>query len=162
MKSGFSLGTGGVLARSLRITRATHVLVAAVTATFSANVMITMQFLGTGGRAGLLAIVFSSITVATWAITYDVFTRSAQSAANLRSVGASTGSMSGAVLGILLTYGLAGSVLGAFIGATAGMALGAPLGAGLGFAAEGGAVVAASAGAMAVGVYTGAKAAWRS
>lgn len=162
MKSGFSLGAGGVVARSLKMTRATHVLVAAPTGAVAANVMVAMQFIGLSGQLALLALIFASVSAATLAISADVFTRSSQTVSNLRSIGASTRSLSGAMLGVALTWGLAGAAVGACLGAVLGVGLAGTSGPALSLLAEAAEVLVASAGAMTAGVYFGASLAWHS
>ena len=96
------------------------------------------------------------------AVSADVFTRSSQAVASLRSIGASTGSLSWAVLGVVLTWGVAGAVLGCGVGAALELGLAGTAGAGIALLSEVVEVVIASAAAMAAGVFVGASMAWRS
>jgi hypothetical protein len=161
MSRGISLGGSAAVARSLKVTRATHGVVAIVNAAVAANAIVAMGPMGLVGQAVLIAIVFASVTATAFAVCTDIFNRSSQTVANLRSIGATTGSLSSALLFSTISYGSAGSALGA----AAGAALGAGLGAGLvavPLLIEVVAVVIASSAATAVGVYAGARMSWRS
>jgi predicted lysophospholipase L1 biosynthesis ABC-type transport system permease subunit len=150
-----------MVARGLRITRSTNGLLAAISAGVTANATVAVTQFGIDGKVGLLAIVFASIALSTYAVCVDILNRSSQTVANLRSIGADRGAISRAVLVFVLTYGSAGSILGVAIGT----ALGATLSS---FAISTSvlfdmiSVFVASAMGTAIGVYAGARQAWRS
>src|SRR5579863_1136194 len=160
MKSGFTAG-GNVVARSLKITRATHVLVAALMAAVCTNVMVAMQFVGLGGQAALVVLIFATVALATSAVSADLFSRSGQAVANLRSIGASMRSLSTAVLTAVLVWGVIGASVGTGLGLAMGLLLGGTS-AGSSIFLDGGVVICASAAAIAAGVYAGAKMSWHS
>jgi len=161
MSRGISVQEGQLLARGLKITRSTHLLVAAVATAVAANAMVAVQFTGLTGEIVLLALIFGSLAIGTSAISADIYARSSQTVSNLRSIGASSRSISSAVLIPVLVFGIAGSALGAVLGAGLGMTLGGP-GGPVTVLSEVFAVVLTSSAAAAAGVYAGGRAAWRS
>lgn len=161
MSRGISLNGSAAVARSLKVTRSTHGVVAVINAAVAANAMVALGPLGYMGQAVLVAVVFASVAATVLAVCTDIFNRSSQTVANLRSIGATSGSLSSAVAFSLIIYGSAGSV----VGAAAGGALAAGLGSGvlsasllIGVVAV---VISASA-ATAAGAYAGARMSWRS
>ena len=149
-----------MVARSLKISGTTQWVVASVSAGIAVNAAIAMQFLGIGGQAAILAIAFLSLAAAASAVSMDVYSRSAQVVSNLRSIGASRDGVSTAVVLSLIGYGGGGAALGGVIGTALGTALG-------GAGTLGGvlfvqlvAVVLATCGGMAAGVFYGARASW--
>lgn len=161
MSRGFSLVADSVVTRSLKMTRATNVMVAALVAAVAGNVMVAIQFLGLLGQTVLLGLVFVSLAAAISAVCMDIFARSSQTVSNLRSIGATFGGLSGAVLGVVLAWGLLGAALGAGLGVVFGIGLSGS-GTSLSLLVEVVSVIAACAGAMGAGVYVGVKFAWRS
>jgi hypothetical protein len=156
----FSLGSGFIVARSLRITRTTHLLVASITAAVALNATVAVQFLAPIGQAVLLSILIVFIALGSAAVSRDIFTRSSQAVSSLRSIGATSGSLSSAVMLSTLEYGGIGSAAGAI----AGVALGAAFGGSSGFMSVFGfaLVVCASIAAVALGAYAGGRSLWRS
>ena len=149
-----------MVAKSLKISGPTHLVVASVSAGVAVNAAVAMQFLGLGGQAAILAIAFLSLAAAASAVSMDVYSRSAQVVSNLRSIGASRNSVSSAVVLSLIVYGGGGAALGGIVGTGLGAALG-------GTGTFGGvlvvqliAVVLAACGGMAGGVFYGARASW--
>jgi hypothetical protein len=149
-----------MVAKSLKISGPTQLVVASVSAGVAVNAAVAMQFLGIGGQAAILAIAFLSLAAAASAISMDVYSRSAQVVSNLRSIGASRNGVSSAVVLSLIGYGGGGAALGGIIGS----ALGALL---VGTGTFGGvlvvrlmAVVLAACGGMAAGVFYGARISW--
>ena len=161
MSRGLSILESQLLARSLKVTRSTHLLVASVTAAVASSATLAMQFTGPLGEIAMSAVIFASLALGTWAISSEIFSRSSQTISNLRSIGATRRSLSSAVLMPVLVYGLAGSALGAVIGVGLGLALGGFAGA-IVLLLEVVAVILASSVASFVGVYVGGRAAWRS
>ncbi|HEV2225499.1 MAG TPA: hypothetical protein VGR56_01690 [Nitrososphaerales archaeon] len=160
MSRGISLHEGQLLARGLKITKSTHLLVAAVATAVAANATVAVQFTGLAGEAVLLALIFGSLAIGTSAISADIYASSSQTVSTLRSSGASTKSISSAVLIPILIFGIAGSALGAGIGAGLGMTLGgtdAPVT----ILTQVIAVILTSSAASAAGVFAGGRAAWR-
>ena len=94
MKRMLGSGAGSVVARSLRISAATHAGVAAVAAAVALNAIVAMQFLQTAGQAVILAAVFALLCVGLSATAMDLYSRSKQTLSNLRSIGASRGRIS--------------------------------------------------------------------
>lgn len=150
-----------MVARSLKISTATHLVVASVSAGVAVNAAISMQFMGLGGQVVLLAVVFASLAVGSAAISLDVYSRSSQVVANLRSIGASRTSVSYAVVFSVIGYGAGGAALGGVIGALLGTALGAGTLGGA-FLVQLFAVIVAACAGMSTGVFMGARSAWRS
>jgi hypothetical protein len=161
LSRGISVDEGQLLARGLKITRSTHLLVAAVATAIAANAMVAVQFTGPAGEIVLLALIFGSLAIGTSAISADIYARSSQTVSNLRSIGASSKSISSAVLIPILVFGIAGSALGAGVGAGLGVTLGGT-GGSLTVLTEILAVILTSSAASAAGVYAGGRAAWRS
>jgi len=156
----FSLGSGFIVARSLRITRTTHLLVASITAAVALNATVAVQFLAPIGQAVLLSVLIVFIALGSAAVSRDIFTRSSQAVSSLRSIGATSGSLSSAVMLSNLEYGGIGSAAGAIVG----VALGAAFGGSSGFMSVYGfaLVVGASVAAVALGAYAGGRSLWRS
>ncbi len=159
-----------MVARSLRVSRATFSMVAAFTAAVAANAMLSLQLLNGFGQAVVFALVFFFVAVIGIALVVDIFSRSNQAVATLRTLGATKGTVSRPLLVNLLMSGGAGCVAGAVLGGA--------LGAGLGVyglvpvqgAATGTAgtvvnailVVVLSLAAMSLGTYMGVRRAWPS
>lgn len=161
MKTSASIGRGDMVARGLRITRATNGLLAAISLGVTANATVAVMQFGFAGKAGLLAIVFFSIAISTYAVCVDILNRSSQNVANLRSIGANKGAISRAVLIFVLTYGSAGSILGVAVGTALGASL-SSIGMSSPVLLDMISVFVASAMGTAIGVYAGARQAWRS
>jgi len=161
MSRGISLHEGQLLARSLKVSRSTHLLVASVAAAVAANAAAAIQLTGTVGQIALLALIFVTLAAGTSAISSDIYARSSQTIANLRSIGATSRSLSGAVFISVIGYGVAGSALGAGIGVALGLALGGQGGVVSALVAVLGVILASSA-AAAAGVYAGGRGTWRS
>lgn len=158
--SGLSLSEGQLVARSLKVTRSTYLQVAAVAAGVAANASVAMQLTGILGQVALSVFIFASLSVGTWAISTEIFTRASQTVSNLRSIGATGRSLSSAVLLPVLVYGVVGSGVGVGLGLALGVSLGGH--GGFGMLVEALFVVFSCAAATAVGVYAGGRAAWRS
>ena len=161
MSRGVSLQEGQLLARSLRVSKSTHLLVATVAAAVAANAAAAIQMTGAAGQIALLALIFVTLAAGTSAISSDIYERSSQTIANLRSIGASSRNLSSAVFFSVIGYGVAGSTLGAGVGAALGLALGGQGGAVSVLVAVFGVVLASSA-AAAAGVYAGGRRTWSS
>jgi len=162
LKPEFSMRSSQVIARSLKITRTTHSLVAAITAAVALNSMVAIQYLGVSGQAALLVAVFVSLGVGSLAVSKDVYSRSIQTVANLRSIGATTGSISSALASAMIVYGLAGAVIGVAAGSALGFTFGSSGAWSVSLLSEAIGVIAASSGAIAAGFYIGARTTWRS
>ncbi len=149
-----------MVARSLKISTSTRLVVASMAAGVALNAAVAMQYVGLGGEFVLLAVVIASLAAASSAVSLDVFSRSSQVVANLRSIGASRGSVSSAVVVSMVGYGAGGAALGGVIGAMLGAALG---GGALGgtMLVQLAAVIAAAAAGMSAGIFLGARAVWR-
>lgn len=161
MKREVEIRSDNMVSRSLKITGSTRTIVAAVAGAVALNGSIAMQSLSTLGQLVVVAAVFVSLGAGSLAISKDVFTRSSQTVANLRSIGASSGSITAAVVSSVVVYGIAGAALGALVGGALGAGLaGSAFDSALLIQAL--AVVASSAAAIAAGVYAGGRAAWRS
>ena len=151
-----------MVARSLHISRSTHLVVASVAGGIAINAALAMQFLGLAGQAALLAVVFGSLAAGAWAISMDVYSRSGQVVSNLRSIGASRNSVSSAVVLSTLGYGAGGAAFGAMAGAALGAALGGAGALGGVFFVQLAAVIFAACAGLSAGVFFGARASWRS
>jgi len=158
---GFSVREGQLLARSLKVTRSTHLLVASVAAAVASNATLAMQFIGFDGQLVMAGIIFICLALGTSAISSEIFSRSTQTISNLRSIGASSSSLSSAVMMSVLGYGFAGSALGVLVGVALGFALGGTAGANS-LLLDVLAVLLASSAASSVGVFMGGRATWRS
>ena len=159
MSRGVSLHEGQLLARSLKVSKSTHIVVASVAAAVAANAAAAILMTGTVGQIALLALIFVTLAAGTSAISSDIYLRSSQTIANLRSIGASNSSLSSAVFFSVIGYGIAGSALGAGLGAALGVVLGGQGGVvSLSIAVLG--VILASSAAAAAGVYAGGRRAW--
>jgi len=161
MSRGISLHEGQLMARSLKVSKSTHLVVATVAAAVAANAAAAIQMTGTVGQAVLLALIFVTLAAGTSAISSDIYARSSQTIDNLRSIGASSRSLSSAVFFSVIGYGVAGSALGAGIGSAVGLVLGGQGGVVSLLVAVLGVILASSA-AAAVGVYAGGRRTWRS
>jgi len=161
MSRGVSLQEGQLLARSLNVSKSTHLLVASLATAVCANAAAAIQLIGLTGQITLLVLIFVTVAAGTSAISSDIFARSSQTIANLRSIGASSRSLSNAVFFSVIGYGLAGSALGGGVGAALGMALGGQGGAFSALFAVLGVILASSA-AAAAGVYAGGRRTWSS
>jgi hypothetical protein len=151
-----------MVARSLRISGATHLVVASVAAGVAINASVAMEFLGLTGQVVLLAVVFASLAAGSSAVSVDVYSRSSQVVSNLRSIGASRNSVSSAVVFSMIGYGAGGAALGGIVGTLLGAALG-------GIGIMGGtmliqlvAVIFAACAGLSAGVFFGARASWHS
>jgi hypothetical protein len=161
MSRGLSLQEGQLLAKSLKVSKSTHMVVATVAAGVAANASAAMQLTGLYGQVAILALIFATLAIGTSAISTDIYSRSSQAISNLRSIGASSGTLSRAVFFSVIGYGIAGSALGAGIGGALGFTLGGQGGASsIMFAVFG--VILASSAAAAIGVYAGGRRNWRS
>jgi len=158
---GISVHEGQILARSLKVSKSTHTVVATVAAAVAANAAVAMQFTGLAAQVATLILIFVSLALGTSAISADIYSRSSQAVSNLRSIGASSRSLANAVFFSLIGYGVAGSTLGAVVGAGLGISLGGQGGA-LSVLTAVFAVVLASSAAAAAGVYAGGRGTWRS
>ena len=150
-----------MVARSLKVSPATHMVVASVSAGVAVNAAVAMQFLGLEGQVVLLAVVFVSLAAGSSAVAADIFSRSSQVVSTLRSIGASRSSVSSAVVYAMIGYGAGGAALGGVLGA----ALGSALGTGtmdLAATIELAAVILAACAGMSAGVFAGARRVWRS
>ncbi len=161
MSRGISLREGQLLARSLRVERPTHLVVATVSAGVAANAAVAMELMTSPGNVVILALVFVSLILCTLAVSSDIYSRSSQAVSNLRSIGASRRSLGVAVFMSVIFYAVAGSAAGGMVGVALGLALG---GSGGVFSALTSvlAVVAISSAAEAVGVYAGGRGTWPS
>ena len=91
-----------MVARSLRISRPTHVLMTSLSAGVAVNAAVAMRFLGVGGQLVLLAVVFATLAVGASAVSTDVYSRSGGALSNLPSMGAPCkGGSSAVVLSLL-------------------------------------------------------------
>jgi len=160
MSRGVTLQEGQLLARSLNVSKSTHLVVATLAAAVAANAAAAIQLIGLFGQISLLALIFVTLALGTSAISTDIYTRSGQTIANLRSIGASRRSLSSAVFFSVIGYGIAGSALGAGLGAALGVAMGGQGGAVTVVVAVLGVILASSA-AAAAGVYAGVRRTWR-
>jgi len=159
MSRGVSLHEGQLLARSLKVSKSTHLVVASVAAAVAANATAAILMTGTVGQIVLLALIFVTLAAGTSAISSDIYVRSSQTIANLRSIGASSRSLSSAIFLSVIGYGIAGSALGAGLGAALGVVLGGQGGiVSLSIAVLG--VILASSAAAAAGVYAGGRRVW--
>jgi hypothetical protein len=161
MSRGVSLQEGQLLARSLNVSKSTHLLVASVAAAIAANAAAAIQLTGLTGQIALLSLIFVTLAAGTSAISSDIYARSSQTIANLRSIGASSRSLTNAVFFSVIGYGVAGAALGAGVGAALGIALGGQGGAISAVVAILGVILASSA-AAAAGVYAGGRRTWSS
>jgi ABC-type lipoprotein release transport system permease subunit len=139
--------------------------VAAFSALVATNVMLTLQTLSLAGQAAVLALTFSLVCIITAALVVDILSRSSQTVATLRTLGANQRVVALSILVSLIAFGAAGSAAGALLGGGLGAALGA-----LGAAPAQGAAATLTAGlvvwvlsigAVAAGVLLGVRAAWR-
>jgi hypothetical protein len=161
MSRGVSFQEGQLLARSLNVSKSTHLLVASVAAAVAANAATAIQLTGLTGQIALLGLIFVTLAAGTSAISSDIYVRSSQTISNLRSIGASGRSLTNAVFFSVFGYGVAGAALGAGVGAALGIALGGQGGAISAAIAVLGVILASSA-AAAAGVYAGVRRTWRS
>jgi hypothetical protein len=156
-----SLQEGQLLARSLNVSKSTHLVVASLAAAVAANAAAAIQLTELMGQIALLVVIFVTVAAGTSAISSDIFARSRQAIANLRSIGASSRTLSKAVFFSMIGYGVAGSALGAGVGAALGIALGGQGGAFSALFAVLGVILTSSA-AAAAGVYAGGRRTWSS
>ena len=161
MSRGVFLQEGQLLARSLKVSKSTHLVVATLAVAVAANAAAAIQLIGLVGQIALLSLIFVTLALGTSAISSDIYARSSQTIANLRSIGASSRSLSSAVFFSVIGYGVAGSTVGAGVGAALGMALGGQGGAAAVLVTVLGVILASSAAAVA-GVYAGVRRTWRS
>ena len=151
-----------MVARSLRISRPTHILVTSLSAGVAVNAAVAMQFLGVGGQLVLLAVVFATLAVGASAVSADVYSRSGAAVSNLRSIGASRNGVSSAVVLSLVGYGAGGAVLGGALGTGLGGALGGAVTVGEPAVLQLAAVVLSACAGISVGGFLGARSSWRS
>jgi putative ABC transport system permease protein len=157
------LGFDPVVSRSLRIARPTFAVVGTVAAAVAANEVVTLQALNPLGQALALGLMFVFISVICAAVAVDIFTRSDQTVATLRSIGAQRRSVSGSILAKVLVFALAGSIAGVLLGVGLGtsLAVGSAVQSGLtGLLVDAVLVFGLTAMATGVGVYAGVRAAW--
>lgn len=159
MKAEALMPSGGPVAKSLKITGSTRLLVAALAGAVSLNAAMAAQYPGLAGRAVAVAVVFVTLGLASTAVCADILKRSGQVVSNLRSIGASRGNILSAVAGSLLLYCALGSAIGAAAGAPVGAALAGSAAGTLVSALE---IVAASTAAFGVGIFAGGRMTWRS
>jgi cell division protein FtsX len=159
---GLHLSVNQAVARSLKVTRTTYLVVAATTAAVVTNATVAMGAMGLSGQMILLALTFVFVASAASAVSTDILSRSSQTIANLRSIGATRRSIFGGVLLAFIGWGLAGAVLGAGLGSAIGVALTSPSGAGLPYYGSAVFALVVAGGATASGVYFGVGMAWRS
>ncbi len=161
MRAGTLTQRGGPVARSLRITGSTHLMVAMLSAAVALNGAAAAQALGFTGFVVATAVVFASLAACSAAISVDILRRSGKTVSDLRSIGATSSSISSAIFGSVLAYGALGSAVGGVAGGALGSAL---VGPGPALSAVYGVVtvVLASSAALAVGTYAGGRATWRS
>jgi len=151
-----------MVARSLKISGATHMVIASVSAGVAVNAAVAMQFLGVGGEAAILAMAFLSLAAAACAVSMDVYSRSSQVVSNLRSIGASRNSVSSAVILSLIGYGGGGAALGGLIGVALGAGLRSSGALGGVLVIQLVVVVLAACGGISAGIFYGARVSWRS
>jgi predicted lysophospholipase L1 biosynthesis ABC-type transport system permease subunit len=138
--------------------------VATFTAAVAANEVVTIQVMNSLGQAVVLGVMFVFVSVIGAAVAVDIFSRSNQTVATLRSIGAQRGSISTSILASVLVFACAGSAAGALLGTGLGSlsifgAIGTP---GLmGAILDAVLVLGLTAVASGVGVYIGVRAAWR-
>ncbi len=161
MSRDFAVHASDLVARSLKITKATHMTVAVVVAAVALNASIAIQYLGALGQAVLLTLIFLSVAGGLAAISADIYSRSGQAVNSLKSIGASSKSISYAVIVSVVGYGAAGAVLGAAAGAGVGAALGGAGASATTVLLESLGVIVAASSATAAGVYAGVRL-WRS
>ena len=150
---------GGPVAKSLKITSYTYAAVGSLTAALTANGMLAAGLLGSVGKAVVVAVVFVSLAGVTSALSADIFSRSSQAVANLRSIGASQVKISAAVATSVVVFGAGGALLGAAAGAgLAALVSPSPAGASL---IDALALVVASSAAVVTGAFAGGRASWR-
>ena len=161
MRPELSLRSGQVVARSLRITSTTHVLVAAIAAGITLNAMVAIEFTGLAGQITLLATAFATVLLGSLSVAKDVLSRSSETLSNLRSIGASMGGVSVSIASALVIYGAVGAAVGVLLGAGVGALLGSA--ASIGSASiDAFSVIASASAGTATGFYLGARTAWRS
>ena len=160
MSKGIPFAAGGVVARSLKMTRVTYALVGVANASIAANSVVAIGYSAFAGQMTLYGFLFASMAMVATAISADVFARSGQAVSSLRSIGASRNSISLVVTTTVLVYGAAGAILGAVLGTAIGMGIGG-LATSVDTAFTALIVVTISAVATATGVYAGARLTWR-
>lgn len=148
------------IVRSLKITGTTRSLVAAIAGAIALNSTVAIGYVGVAGEAVMLFVVFASLGLGSFAMSTDIYSRSSQTVANLRSIGATSKSISWSLASAMITYGVAGAAAGGAAGGAFGWAAGA--GGGISILTDVVAVIVASAGGVAAGFYAGGRAAWRS
>ena len=161
MSRGFALGPDSLVARSLKISRATHMTVVAVVAAVALNATVAIQYLGELGQAVLFCLIFASVAASLSAVSADLYSRSSQAISNLKSIGASSKTISYALTLSVVGYGAAGAVVGAAGGACLGAAFGSGGASVTALVLEVAGVMAVASSAAATGVYAGSRV-WRS
>ncbi len=157
MSREFAVHASDLVARSLKISRATHMTVAAVVAAVALNATIAIQYLSALGQAALLVLIFFSVAGGLSAISADLYSRSGQAVSSLKSIGATGKSISYAVIMSVVGYGAAGAVFGVLVGAGFGAALGNGGVSATALLVEGLGVIVAASAATAAGVYAGGR-----
>jgi hypothetical protein len=157
MSRDFAVQASSLVARSMKVGRATHMTVAAVVGAIALNASIAIQFLGALGQAVLLAVIFASVAAGITAISADIYSRSSQAVKSLKSIGASSRAISYALIMSVIGYGAAGAVLGAAAGTGVGAAIGSAGASSTALLVGSFGVVLAASAATAAGVYAGAR-----
>lgn len=148
-----------IVMKSLRVGKTTLALASFIPAVVAVNGVVLAQLLGAEGLAVGLGLVFVCAAVATFAMLLDILSRSAQNLSALRTAGARKASLVSAILIGILGFGVAGAVIGTFAGAALTWGVGKVVVTSL--LSDILLVIAASAGAVAVGAYVGVGAAWK-
>ncbi len=123
------------------------------------NAMLVLPALGVPATVAVLALLFSFVCVAGFAMARDIVERSASALGTLKSVGATKSVVAAALTVTLMGFGGLGAVVGAGLGAGLGAAVGAPL---QGLSVIGGFLATALVTSVAVGAgaYFGVVLAW--
>jgi hypothetical protein len=161
LKKGVILGNDSVIARSLKVTNATFLMVGSVTTLMACESMVILGLLNALGEAAILGLTFALGLVITSALATDLVLRSSQSVATLRSLGATRGAVFRSILTSVFIFGVAGTAFG--VAAGAGLGLGAGGAASLGGTLVNAALVAVlTLAALGAGVFVGVMRSWRS
>lgn len=155
-----TLSAAQVVARSLKITRATHLVVASVAAAVTINAAVAVRLVGLPGQAVLLAVVFATLAVGSSAVSMDVYSRSSQAVSNLRSIGATRNTVSSAVAYSMMAYGAGGAALGGVVGVAIGGVLGGAGTSGGTVLVQMVAVIFVACAGLVAGAFAGARQAW--
>lgn len=157
-----SFRANSLVARSMRVSRPTGILSAAIAGGVSVNAAAAVQLIGMPQAALLFVLSFVSVAVGTWAISRDVCMRSAHAISNLRSIGAPKSAILSALLVPVLAYGASSAIVGGLAGGLAGemAATGGYQAAAI--VVYGALMAAIAAMASGVGVLAGVKRSWPS